>query len=85
LNPNNGEIVTYVTSQVDDRITRGNNNTSIENSYTLPYRIQKGDNNTLWFNEHTGNKIARFDPLQNKLVEYWILSQNKLFGICREN
>jgi virginiamycin B lyase len=83
LNPDNGEIVKYVTSQVDDRIA--GNNISTENSYTLPYWIQKGDNNTLWFNEHTGNKIAKFDPLQNKLVEYWIPSQNKLFGICKEN
>jgi virginiamycin B lyase len=77
----------YILNKIEDiiRITRGNNNTSIENSYTLPYWIQKGDNNTLWFNEHTGNKIVTFDPLQNKLVEYWIPSQNKLFGICKEN
>jgi virginiamycin B lyase len=83
LNPNNGEIVKYVTSKTDDRIA--GNNISTEDSYTLPYWIQKGDNNTIWFNEHTGNKIARFDPLQNKLVEYWIPSQNKLFGVCGEN
>lgn len=88
LNPNNGEVVKYVTSKLDNRIVGGGeakNNPLIESSYTLPYWIQKGNNDTLWFNEHTGNKIAKFYPLQEKLVEYWIPSQNRLFGVCEEN
>lgn len=75
-------------SKLDNRIVvggEGKSNPLIESSYTLPYWIQKGDNNTLWFNEHTGNKIAKFYPLQEKLVEYWIPSQNRLFGICEQN
>ena len=88
LNPKNGEVVKYVTSKLDNRIVGGGeakNNPLIESSYTLPYWIQKGNNDTLWFNEHTGNKIAKFYPLQEKLVEYWIPSQNRLFGVCEEN
>jgi virginiamycin B lyase len=88
LNPNNGEVVKYVTSKLDNRIVGGGeakNNPLIESSYTLPYWIQKGNNDTLWFNEHTGNKIAKFYPLQENLVEYWIPSQNRLFGVCEEN
>ena len=88
LDPSDGKVVKYVTSKLDNRIVGGGgeiSNPLIESSYTLPYWIQKGDNNTLWFNEHTGNKIAKFYPLQEKLVEYWIPSQNRLFGICEQN
>jgi virginiamycin B lyase len=88
LDPNNGGVKKYVTSKLDNRIVGGEFGTTdplIESSYTLPYWIQKGNSNTLWFNEHTGNKIAKFYPLQEKLVEYWIPSQNKLFGVCEEN
>ena len=89
LDPNSGEVKKYVTSKLDNRIVGGGGaeetNPIIESSYTLPYWIQKGNNNTLWFNEHTGNKIAKFYPSQEKLVEYWIPSQNRLFGVCEEN
>jgi virginiamycin B lyase len=88
LNPNNGEVIKYVTSKLDNRIVGGEVGVPdplAESSYTLPYWIQKGNNNILWFNEHTGNKIAKFYPLQEKLVEYWIPSQNRLFGVCEEN
>ncbi|HYZ50470.1 MAG TPA: hypothetical protein VE593_06260, partial [Nitrososphaeraceae archaeon] len=54
-------------------------------AYTLPYWIQKSGDGSLWFNEHTGNKIARFDPVNNTLIEYWIPTQNKLFGMCQNN
>jgi virginiamycin B lyase len=48
----------------------------------LPYWIHKSADGSLWFNEHTGNKIARFLPSNSTLVEYWIPSQNKLFSSC---
>ena len=70
LDPSDGKVVKYVMSKLDNRIVvggDGKSNPLIESSYTLPYWIQKGDNNTLWFNEHTGNKIAKFYPLQEKL------------------
>lgn len=35
--------------------------------------------------KHTGNKIAKFDPSENRMIEYWIPSQNKPFGMCGEN
>lgn len=56
------------------------------NAYTLPYWIEKSpDENALWFNEHTGNKIARFDPERLVLTEYWIPSQNRNWALCPEN
>jgi len=51
----------------------------------LPYWIQKSGDGSLWFNEHTGNRIAKFDPINNTLIEYWIPTQNKLFGMCQNN
>ena len=53
-----------------------------DGAYTLPYWIHKADDGSLWFNEHTGNKIAHFLPNNNTLIEYWIPSQNKLFSQC---
>jgi virginiamycin B lyase len=52
------------------------------NAYTLPYWIDKGNNGSLWFNEHTGNKIARFYPEELALVEYWVPSQNRAWTLC---
>jgi virginiamycin B lyase len=50
---------------------------------TLPFWIEKGaDDGSLWFNEHQGNKIARFDPVNNTLYEYWIPTQDRLWGDC---
>ena len=62
-----------------------NDNDTPAGAYTLPYWIQKSGDGSLWFNEHTGNKIARFDPVNNTLIEYWIPTQNKLFGMCQNN
>ena len=53
-----------------------------KNAYTLPYWIQKANDGSLWFNEQEGNKMARFDPSNMKLTEYWIPTQNRLWGIC---
>ena len=62
-----------------------NDNGTPAGAYTLPYWIQKSGDGSIWFNEHTGNKIARFDPSNNTLIEYWIPTQNKLFGMCQNN
>ena len=34
------------------------------------------------FNEHTGNKIARFYPDELVLGEYWVPSQNRAWTLC---
>jgi virginiamycin B lyase len=90
---NNISIVKFATSHASSRIFSGINgiSSSKDNSdnianiskhaYTLPYWIKKSGR-SLWFNEWEGNKIARFDPSHGTLVEYWIPSQNILWGIC---
>jgi virginiamycin B lyase len=63
--------------------------TTIENIskvvYTLPYWLKKASDGSLWFNEQEGNKIARFDPDNMKLIEYWIPTQNRIWGNCASN
>ena len=88
------KITKFVTSQASPRIF-GRNSTSEElatttttttapsAAYTLPYWINKGSNASIWFNEHTGNKIAVFNPINMTLIEYWIPTQNALFGQCQ--
>ena len=86
------KITKFVTSQASPRIF-GRNSTSEElatttttapsAAYTLPYWINKGSNESIWFNEHTGNKIAVFNPINMTLIEYWIPTQNALFGQCQ--
>ena len=61
------------------------NSTGFENAYTLPYWIKTDSNGSLWFNEHEGNKIAMFDPKTTTLIEYWIPTQNRLWGICHND
>ena len=101
LDTSTGNITKFVTSKASPRIfgigggsSNSNNSKSSLNinnndipagAYTLPYWIQKSGDGSLWFNEHTGNKIARFDPVNNTLIEYWIPTQNKLFGMCQNN
>ena len=93
-NNNNVTIVKFVTSKPSDRIFGTNyrdisgviaNDESTLNiskhAYTLPYWI-KNAGRSFWFNEWEGNKIARFDPSQRTLIEYWIPSQNRLWGTC---
>jgi virginiamycin B lyase len=98
LNPNNGKITKFVTTKASPRIfgqglfeninkqkkiqdSDSNDNIS-KNAYTLPYWIQKSSDGSLWFNEQEGNKIGRFDPRDMKLIEYWVPSQNRLWGSC---
>lgn len=90
---NNVRIVKFVTSRTSSRIfsdinvmsgskDNSDNITNIsKHAYTLPYWIKKSGG-SLWFNEWEGNKIARFDFSHKTLIEYWIPSQNRLWGIC---
>ena len=77
--PSVDNITRFVTSIASPKIYGGSTPT---NAYTLPYWIHKGGNGSLWFNEHTGNKIARFDPEELALIEYWVPSQNRAWTLC---
>jgi virginiamycin B lyase len=52
--------------------------------YTLPSWIKKSSDGFIWFNQQQGNKISRFDPSEQELVEYWIPSQNSEWGNCED-
>ncbi|MDQ4067610.1 MAG: hypothetical protein M3114_08490 [Thermoproteota archaeon] len=77
--PSVDNIARFVTSIASPKIYGGS---TPPNAYTLPYWIHKGGNASLWFNEHTGNKIARFDPEELALIEYWVPSQNRAWTLC---
>jgi virginiamycin B lyase len=77
--PASDNITRFVTSIASPKIYGGN---TPPNAYTLPYWIDRGANGSLWFNEHTGNKMARFDPEELTLVEYWVPSQNRAWTLC---
>jgi virginiamycin B lyase len=81
LNPIDNSLTKFITSTASDKIFAGEK--AKGQAYTLPYWMKKGQNNSIIFNEHTGNKIGKFFPEELKLVEYWIPSQNKLFGQCK--
>lgn len=83
LDPASGDITKFTTSTVSPR-TLGQT-TTIDAAYTLPYWIKTGENGTIWFNQHTGNKMSSFNPNNLTLIEYWIPSQNKLWGPCRDS
>ena len=83
LDPASGDITKFTTSTVSPR-TLGQS-TTINAAYTLPYWIKTGENGTIWFNQHTGNKMSSFNPNNLTLIEYWIPSQNKLWGPCRDS
>jgi virginiamycin B lyase len=82
LDPASGDITKFTTSTASPR-TLGQS-TTLDAAYTLPYWIKTGENGSIWFNQHTGNKMSSFDPNNLTLVEYWIPSQNKLWGPCRD-
>ncbi|MFL6372079.1 MAG: hypothetical protein ACJ70P_02990 [Nitrososphaera sp.] len=73
-------ITRYVTSMASPRIY--GSDTTPPGAYTLPYWIHRAGDGSLWFNEHTGNKMARFDPKELALVEYWVPSQNRAWTFC---
>jgi virginiamycin B lyase len=80
LDPYDGSLTKYVTSTISPKIFAGEKVSA--QAYTLPYWMKKGLDNSIIFNEHIGNKIGIFHPSNQTLVEYWIPSQNKLFGQC---
>jgi virginiamycin B lyase len=96
----NIDIERYTTSMASPRIfgkpfhnidTENNNynETHIDDLrnkyYTLPSWIKKSNDGAIWFNQQQGNKISRFDPSEQELVEYWIPSQNNEWGNCEED
>lgn len=79
--PENDEITRFVTSIASPKIYGG---TTPTNAYTWPYWMAAGPRGSIWFNEHIGNKIARFDPEELTLTEYWVPSQNSVWARCPE-
>jgi virginiamycin B lyase len=43
---------------------------------TLPYWIQQSPNGAIWFDEHVGNKITRFNSTSGELTEFIIPTPN---------
>jgi virginiamycin B lyase len=84
LDTKSHNVTMFATSNASPKIYGLNESNSLpEDAYTLPYWMEKGaDDGSIWFNEHQGNKIARFDPVTNTLYEYWIPTQNRLWGDC---
>jgi virginiamycin B lyase len=84
LDTKSHNVTMFATSNASPKIYGLNESSSLpEDAYTLPYWMEKGaDDRSIWFNEHQGNKIARFDPVTNTLYEYWIPTQNRLWGDC---
>jgi virginiamycin B lyase len=83
LDHNTRNITKFSTSGASPRIFGGNS--TPETAYTLPYWIKTNNNaaeGSLWFNEHAGNKIARFIPSNMTLIEYWIPTQDRQWGLC---
>lgn len=90
-------IEKYTTSMASPRIfgrsfydNNNSNETEVDDDlrnkyYTLPSWIKKAKDGSIWFNQQQGNKIARFDPSEQLLVEYWIPSQNNEWGTCKGN
>ncbi len=77
----------FVTSPLSSRIygieignTHNRSNNLYENS--LPYWIKATKDGTIWTNEHVGNRIAKFFPVNNTMIEYWIPSQNSIYSGC---
>lgn len=75
VNSTNGKVTEYSTSPLFSISASGLN----DFGYTLPYWIRMDSTGNLWFNEHVGNKVARFNTTDRTLVEYWIPSQNRLW------
>lgn len=84
LDTRSHNVTMFATSKASPRIYGLSDSNSLPvDANTLPFWIEKGaDDGSLWFNEHQGNKIARFDPVNNTLYEYWIPTQNRLWGDC---
>jgi virginiamycin B lyase len=83
----NVEIEKFVTSKASPRIfgklPENSSERDFQNRYyTLPSLIKKSDDGSVWFNEQHGNKISKFNPSTRTLIEYWVPTQNRLWGSC---
>jgi virginiamycin B lyase len=76
FNATDNKITEYSTSP-NSVISNG---AVVNNAYSLPYWVKIAPDGMLWFNEHIGNKLARFDPNTSSLVEFKIPSHNMLWG-----
>jgi virginiamycin B lyase len=81
------EIEKFVTSKGSFRIfgkfPESDTERNFQNRYyTLPSMVKVSDDGLVWFNEQHGNKISKFDPSTEILTEYWVPTQNRLWGIC---
>lgn len=84
------EMEHIVTSPLSSRIYGVDfSDTSNKSVYTyensLPYWIKSANDGTIVTNEHVGNKIARYFPGNETLIEYWLPSQNNLYSVCGPN
>ncbi len=81
LDPDTGDITKYSTSILSERVLGAVPSTA---AYTLPYWISADAGGNLWFNQHVGNKITKFDPSTQTMVEYWIPTQNPNWANCAQ-
>lgn len=81
LNAETGSITKYSTTTLSPRVLGA---VPSSGAYTLPYWIQADSDGNLWFNQHVGNKINKFDPSTQTMVEYWIPTQNPYWANCAE-
>ena len=81
LDASDGTISRYVTSFPSSRIFGGE---APPNAVSWPYWMDSDSEGNIWFNQHAGNKIARFDTGTETLTEYWIPTQNPDWGNCPE-
>lgn len=72
----------YTENAIENQHNNTTSEASNKNAYTLPYWIQLASDGSLWFNEQEGNMVARFNPHTLKLIEYWIPTQNRIWGNC---
>lgn len=82
LNQSDGKITKYVTSLPSSRVFGG---PIPDNAVSWPYWMQSDGSGNIWFNEHAGNRIAKFEPKTRTLTEYWIPTQNKNLENCPPN
>jgi virginiamycin B lyase len=81
------EIEKFVTSKGSFRIFGKLPESDIERDfqnryYTLPSMVKVSNDGLVWFNEQHGNKLSKYDPSTEILIEYWVPTQNRLWGIC---
>jgi virginiamycin B lyase len=81
----NTDIRTKIQNNIDGNDNSSNSNNISKNAYTLPYWLKTSSDGSLWFNEQEGNKMGRFNPNDMTLIEYWVPSQNRLWGSCSSN